>query len=49
METIFMNTEDSETNEPNKFVLNFSQRLNLSSSDKYVTLQNDLFITRGKI
>ena len=44
-----MNTEDSETNEPNNFVINFSQRLNLSSSDKYVTLQNHLFITLGKI
>ena len=27
METIFMKTENSETNEPKKFVLNFSQGL----------------------
>ena len=40
METIFMNTENSKTNEPHKFVLNFSQRLNLRSSDKHVALQN---------
>ena len=27
METIFMNTENSKTNEPHKFILNLSQRL----------------------
>ena len=40
METIFMNTENSKTNEPLKFVLNFSQRLDLIRSDKHVALQN---------
>ena len=40
METIFMNTENSKTNEPQKFVLNLSQRLNLRSSNKHVALQN---------
>ena len=40
METIFMNTEDSKTNEPNKFVRNLSQRLDLRSSNKHVALQN---------
>ena len=40
METIFMNTENSNTNEPQKSVLNLSQRLDLRSSDKHVTLQN---------
>ena len=35
-----MNKESSKTNEPHKFVLNFSQRLNLRSSDKHVVLQN---------
>ena len=40
METIFMNTENSKTNEPHKFVLNLSQRLNLKSSAKHVGLQN---------
>ena len=29
METIFMNTENSKTNEPHKFVLNLLQRLDL--------------------
>ena len=40
METIFMNTENSKTNEQRKFVLNLSQRLDLRSSDKHVVLQN---------
>ena len=40
METIFMNTENSKTNEPHKFVFNFSQRLDLRSSDKHVAFQN---------
>ena len=35
-----MNTEKSKTNEPHEFVLNLSQRLNLRSSSKPVTLQN---------
>ena len=40
METIFMNLENSKTNEPQKFVLNLSQRIDLSSSNKHVILQN---------
>ena len=40
METIFMNTENSKTNEPDKVVLSLSQRLDLKSSDKHVGLQN---------
>ena len=35
-----MNTENSKTNEPHKFVLNLSQRLEFRSSDKHVSLQN---------
>ena len=38
-----MNNEDSKTNQPHKFVLNLSQRLDLRSSNKHVALQN-LFI-----
>ena len=40
METIFVNTENSKTNEPHKFVVNLSQRLVASSSNKHVSLQN---------
>ena len=39
METIFMNTENSKTNEPHKFVLNLSEILDLNSSNKYLALQ----------
>ena len=40
MKTVFINTENSQTNEPHKFILNLSQRLDLRSSDKHVPLQN---------
>ena len=40
METIFMNLENSKTNEPQKFVFNLSQRIDLRSSNKHVILQN---------
>ena len=39
METILMNTENSKTNKPHKFVLNLQQRLDLESLNKYVALQ----------
>ena len=48
METIFMNTEKSKTNEPHKFVLNFSQVLDLRSSDKSLLFKIYLFISRVK-
>ena len=34
-----MNMEKSKTNEPNKFFLNLSRRLDLKSLDKHVALQ----------
>ena len=40
METILINTENTKTNEPHKFVLNLSQRLDLRGSNKYVALEN---------
>ena len=40
METKFINTENSKTNEPHKFLLNLPQRLDLRSTNKYVVLQN---------
>ena len=40
METKFINTENSKTNEPHTFVLNLSHRLDLKSSNKDVDLQN---------
>ena len=50
METIFMNTENSQTNEPHEFVLKLSQRLNLRISNKDVTVQNlSIYFTWKKI
>ena len=46
MEMILMNRENSKTNEPHKFVLNLSQRLDVRSSIRNVTL---LFIAHGKM
>ena len=43
METIFMNTENSKTNESHKFLLNLSQRLDLTSLGRHVALQNLTF------
>ena len=40
MEIIFMNTKNSKRNEPHKFFLNLSPRLDLRSSNKHVVLQN---------
>ena len=40
IETIFVNMENSETNERHKFFLDLSQRLDLRSSNKHVAVQN---------
>ena len=37
---MFMNMENSKMNEPCKFVLKLSQKLNITSSSKHVALQN---------
>ena len=48
MKKIFMNTENSKTNEPNKFVFNLSHRLDLRSSNKHAALQNvSIFCTQN--
>ena len=45
METIFMNAENSKTNELHKFVLNLSQRLNLRSSNRHLVLFLSIYYT----
>ena len=40
MKTIFMNTKNRSTNGPHKCLLKLSQRLELRSSNKHVTLQS---------
>ena len=48
METIFINTENSKTNDQHKFALNLSQRL--GSSNKLAAPQNlSVYYTCGKI
>ena len=43
-----MNTENSKTNEPHKFVLNLSERLD-EVQINMLLFKTYLFITRGKI
>ena len=38
METIFMKTENSKTNEPHKFRLSLSDKLNLKNPNKNIAL-----------
>ena len=40
METIFMNTENSKTNEPHKFRLTLADILNLKDPNKSIALAN---------
>ena len=40
METIFMNTLNSKTNEPNKFMYQFTDKFNLKNPNKNRTLAN---------
>ena len=40
MDTIFMNAENSKTSDPHRLLLNISDRLDLKTSDKYITLSN---------
>ena len=50
MQKIFMSKENSKTNEPHKFVLNFSQILRLGLRVQIIMLffKTYLFITCGK-
>ena len=49
METIFINTENSKTNEPQKFVLNLSRQLDLRKLNEHVALQKcSIFYTWKK-
>ena len=40
METIFMNTEISKTNESNKFFYEFTDKVNLKIPNENITLAN---------
>ena len=40
METIFMNTENSKTNEPDRFRLSLADKLNIKNLSKNMALAN---------
>ena len=40
MDTIFMNSANSKSSDPNRLLLNLSDKINLKRSDKYVALSN---------
>ena len=40
MDTIFMNSKNSETSDPHKLLLNLTGKINLKKSDKYIALSN---------
>ena len=40
MDTIFVNSEDSESSDQHRLVLNLSHKINLKESNKYVALPN---------
>ena len=40
METIFMNTENSKTNEPHRFKLDLTDKINLKNPNKNMALAN---------
>ena len=40
MDTIFMNSRNSETFDPHRLLVNLTDEINLKRSDKYVALSN---------
>ena len=40
MDTIFMNSENSKKIDPDKLLLNLTDKINLKRSDKYLALSN---------
>ena len=49
MDTIFLNSKNSETSDPHRLLLNLANRMNLKKSDKYVALKTSVFIMHGKV
>ena len=40
MNTIFMNSENSQTFDPHRLLLNFTDKIDLRKKDKYIALSN---------
>ena len=50
MDTIFMNSKNSETSDCHRLLLNFTDKINLKRSDKYVVSSNlSIYYTRKNI
>ena len=45
MDTLFMNSKNSKTSDPDRLLPNISDKINLKRSDKYVTLSNHSIYT----
>ena len=40
MDTLFMNSKNSKTSDPDRLLLNLADKINLKRSDKYVASSN---------
>ena len=40
MDTVFMNSENNKTSDPNELLFNITDTINVNGSNKYVTLSN---------
>ena len=49
MDTIFINSGNSKTSDPQRLLLNLSDKINLKRSDKYVSLANLIMEKNFKI
>ena len=50
MDTIFMSSKNSKTSDPNRLLLNLSEKINLKKSNKYVALSiHSIYNTRKSL
>ena len=49
MGTVFMSSENSQTSEPYRLLINLREKIDLKRSDKYATLSNLTIYTRKDI
>ena len=50
MSTIFMNSKNSETPDPHRFLLNLADKINLRRKDKYIALSDvSIYYTWKKV
>ena len=49
MDTVFMSSENSKTSDPNRLLLNLTDKINLKTSDNMLLYQTLAFTIHGKI